>query len=498
MPHDEIPKKIFQTWKTKSLDPRMQAAVQSWIDLNPEYEHQLFDNEDCRNFIAEYFSDRVLNAYDNLRPGAYKADLWRYCFLLVHGGVYVDIDTTCLMPLEAMIKDGDTLVLAKGPFLNFAIWQGFIACPKKHPLIQATLDHVVCNIERKFYGENGAWPTGPAAMGIAVNNYGSYPDRHPFVAGLNERGGAQFRLLKHIGRSKAILNDASEVVFHAKYDGYKEMRDSETIPYPEAWHDRHIYNHEKRSKFRRVWAAFQSRWNNSQVGRKKPEKTQKKPASSYDDLPKKMKDSKSQVRTKHKAEKDKARGTVNRIRGYATIGHSHRFVWFRNAKVATRSIKQVLETNVDCSQAENVKSEKVHGYFKFAFVRNPWDRLVSFYYSKILGKEHEGYSEYWGMEFKEFVDHICLTDIANADKHFRPQNLLLPVKDLDFIGRFENFNSDFAKVCATLNLPDSSLPHRNQSGHFHYSHYYDEKTRQAVADLYAEDIKFFGYTFEQR
>ena len=86
-----IPLNIFQTWHTKKLPPLMENAVNKIKLLNPRFNHQLFDDYDCREFIKKNFTLEILNAYDSLIPGAYKADLWRYCILYKLGGIYLDI-----------------------------------------------------------------------------------------------------------------------------------------------------------------------------------------------------------------------------------------------------------------------------------------------------------------------------------------------------------------------------------------------------------------------
>ena len=86
-----IPLNIYQTWHTKDLPKFMKKTVDNIIKNNPAFKHYLFDDNDCRNFIKDNFDVTVLNAFDSLIPGAYKADLWRYCVLYKNGGIYLDI-----------------------------------------------------------------------------------------------------------------------------------------------------------------------------------------------------------------------------------------------------------------------------------------------------------------------------------------------------------------------------------------------------------------------
>lgn len=146
-------------------------------------------------------------------------------------------------------------------------------------------------------------------------------------------------------------------------------------------------------------------------------------------------------------------------------------------------------------------------YFKFTFVRNPWDRLVSaFFYMK-----QGGFSEsdrlwaqhHLGMfdNFSEFVTRWVTPHNVRKVAMFMPQSDFLcthGIPSVDFVGRFEHLNRDFQHVCQTLNL-NCELPKLNErkSNRTDYRNYYCQRTLEIVGDVYREDIKKFGYTFER-
>jgi len=98
-----IPKIIIQTNETGSVPKGMFDASRSLIDANPEYQYIYYTDTTSRKFLLENFPRRVVDAYDELIPGAYKADLFRYCVLWITGGVYIDMGMVAVTPLRDII-----------------------------------------------------------------------------------------------------------------------------------------------------------------------------------------------------------------------------------------------------------------------------------------------------------------------------------------------------------------------------------------------------------
>ena len=143
-----------------------------------------------------------------------------------------------------------------------------------------------------------------------------------------------------------------------------------------------------------------------------------------------------------------------------------------------------------------INSEQFSLYFKFAFVRNPWDRFLSeFAYRKRL------HGKSFPCGFKEFLinGQGDTQRRAAIKQHIRPQCEFVCDESenwlVDFIGRFENFQEDFKLACDKIGLHTQELPRKNKSEHKHYTEYYNDETRQIVAEKYAKDIEYFGYEF---
>ena len=171
-------------------------------------------------------------------------------------------------------------------------------------------------------------------------------------------------------------------------------------------------------------------------------------------------------------------------------------------------------------------SEQQFGeYFKFSFVRNPWARMVSeFKYRQGLGEQaYQG--KFKDFLFKRFplpsADNYALA--KDGYRHVLPQwQFLYDEKGeqlVDFIGKFENLQGDFNRVCQRLQIPEQTLPHNNRNlatglrqrllqkvrqqlpmlaNKRHYSAYYDNESQALIGRLYEKDIALFDYQFEQQ
>lgn len=193
----KIPKTIIQTCKDSSVvNQQMQKAVNTWKDKNPDWSYRLFYDEDCKKFLKKHFNSDVYSAFDIIKPGAGKADLFRYCYLYIKGGVYVDIDNICLMSLSEIIeKDSEFIsILDKFPGINhsFTIHQSFIASTPKHDFLDKAVMLCVYNILNKAVlpnssiGVGGSFPpllkiTGTKLLADAVNISLKKPLNSPFV-----------------------------------------------------------------------------------------------------------------------------------------------------------------------------------------------------------------------------------------------------------------------------------------------------------------------------
>ena len=260
-----VPLILYQTWVSKKLPPKMAKCVEKLTRDNPEFEHHLFDDADCRAFIRDNYDADVLEAYDRLIPGAYKADLWRYCVLYKGGGVYLDIKFQCepgfsLMELtterETFVLDRPYTDMTMSEEANLAIlnapdfydqlpgytegmwknreiglYNAVMASVPGNPVLYECIQQIVKNVKNDYYGHNPIFPTGPGLLGEKYFGK-SYEKRVKNIRYFNSMMG------------NYILSKKRKVLSH-----YPEYREEQTLYsgkgpvfyYSDLWYHRKIY-----------------------------------------------------------------------------------------------------------------------------------------------------------------------------------------------------------------------------------------------------------------
>lgn len=180
-----IPMKVFKTGihEYDDLKYSMVHLFNKIVKENPGFELEYYSDKDSRKFVENNYDKRVLDAYDKLKPGAYKADLFRYAILYKRGGIYSDLSQTILLPLNKIVDlNNDNLYLVedrpqpdfrgpnKGKIVD-GIQISFMASRPKNKIYLDAINEIVKNCENNFYGGNPLSPTGPQLFRRVLNNY---------------------------------------------------------------------------------------------------------------------------------------------------------------------------------------------------------------------------------------------------------------------------------------------------------------------------------------
>jgi len=225
-----IPLNLYTCWHTKDLSPLMKQNYEKLKNDNPEFNHYLYDENDCREFIKNNFDERVLNAYNSLIPHSYKSDLWRFCALYINGGVYLDIKFTCvngfkfiaLTEKEIFAPDVEIPEYPNEP--NKGIYTGFIMSLPKNEILLKAINQIVENVKNRYYGKSSLDPTGPILLG----KFFSYEHK------------VNSQVRRYLGQQGDGVS-INGIIILDEYKEYRQQQKKGHIHYSEYWKKRNVY-----------------------------------------------------------------------------------------------------------------------------------------------------------------------------------------------------------------------------------------------------------------
>lgn len=206
------------------------------------------------------------------------------------------------------------------------------------------------------------------------------------------------------------------------------------------------------------------------------------------------------------------------------VSDSHRVVFVHVQKTGGTSIDLIFDKHVpDARKVRGVKRHSSYGalleaepqltdYWSCGMVRNPWDRMLSWWAMGVRMKERfdEGapealdkvtrLPEIWEplMAYHDSFDRFVLEGIDQVPRLSVTQSetLSAPGRTIDFVGRVETFDDSVNQIRRRVGLkPVEAQPRKNISDHAHYHEYYNDTTRARVAEVYAADLELYGYTY---
>lgn len=246
-----IPKIIYRTFNRRYINGKMyNLCHKKWLELNPDYQVVWFSDKQCDKVVQNY-SHNVWYYYKKLKPGAFKADLWRLCMLYKYGGVYVDAYTTPYKSIKYIIDSSNLKEKRKNKFISVldcnqsggGVHNGFIISTPYHPFLKQCISDIVSNIKSKNYTNHVLGVTGPVCLYNSIEKVIQRKNRKIKV-GLNFIGELQFYLLYLEWGPFQYICDSKEIIMSKKYNTFhyfytKNMYKSKG--YTDMWKKRNIY-----------------------------------------------------------------------------------------------------------------------------------------------------------------------------------------------------------------------------------------------------------------
>lgn len=221
---NNIPKNILQTHNNKNLVP--DYVIDNIKNKNPNWEYHFYDNEYCLKFLKEEYGQIFVDKFNSFKKGAHKSDLFRVCWLYKHGGVYIDIDTEIIVPLDDIVKNiNNNLALMINDFRNnyyddfisdklnckhSTLINSFIITNKGNPIIKKFIENIM-KIDQEDLEDNY-----PLILFVMQHTLGEIKDNYQIF----ERSSK--KMIPFINGKMEMIDTKGNKIGNCKYENYKD------------------------------------------------------------------------------------------------------------------------------------------------------------------------------------------------------------------------------------------------------------------------------------
>jgi mannosyltransferase OCH1-like enzyme len=144
-------------------------AINTWKKLNPDFEYKYMDDIQAAEFVLNEYGQKWHDIFINLPVGVMRGDLWRYMVIYKYGGVYTDLDTECLNPINVWLNEDYDMIVCPETDIHFCQWT--FAASAGNPILKSVLDTVKEKLLNPEYGSPHFvhTHTGPAIWTEGIN-----------------------------------------------------------------------------------------------------------------------------------------------------------------------------------------------------------------------------------------------------------------------------------------------------------------------------------------
>ncbi len=230
-----IPKKIMQTYEVNMVSFQKYLTFRSIIEMNPEYDYEFYNARERKTFLIRHFHQQLVTTYSLLKPKTYRADIFKYAYLYLYGGLTIDCKivahrnlTTCIEPtMQALYTRNQNKDLTPTHLL------GLIS---KHPDMLKMLKTIISKVKTQTYGIDCQDITGARTLHQLVSH-------RPILTLISP---SKSNLKNH--QSYIKDNRTQYPILSVGYQNYYNENDYlKTTHYSLLWKQHQVYDHMSRN-----------------------------------------------------------------------------------------------------------------------------------------------------------------------------------------------------------------------------------------------------------
>ena len=190
-----IPWRLVQLKKRRSSQ---HVARMSMFDMNPRIVVFNYDMRRMHTFMHQHFNADTLQAFCKLSCGALKRDLFRLCEIYIMGGIYADVNLTCVKSLDYLLHEVDLVVVRDSPFRDLSyIHNDFFAARALSPFLKFSIQDIVTRVLKEDISRDSLSIAGGGSVGRSLNRFAQRPESSSHVLGTSMYGTLRVRVLEN-------------------------------------------------------------------------------------------------------------------------------------------------------------------------------------------------------------------------------------------------------------------------------------------------------------
>jgi hypothetical protein len=171
-----IPKVIVQTFETNNISLQRYLSMRSIIEMNPNHDYEFYNARDRKKFLIQFFNQQLVTAYSLLQVKKYRADLFKYAYLYLRGGISIDCKMVALNPVSIALTEAIKKLYVFDDVSNLT-GTNLIISQGKNENLEEVMRLIIKNVLNRHYGTDALDVTGSRILHQVVGVKGLSPQK---------------------------------------------------------------------------------------------------------------------------------------------------------------------------------------------------------------------------------------------------------------------------------------------------------------------------------